>query len=163
MKNKIELIEDLKSLDVGIQANAIMNLLGLGRHSVVPYIIPLLKSSDTGIRSTSAYVLGELGDEDDTNLTRTLMDLLNDPEEIVRPDVIDVLNLLLVEEAVPKICELLLKDSSALVRISAAEALGEIGNNSNIGILDVVIDNLSEYLVVRRYAKYSKELLSEEN
>lgn len=85
-------------------------------------------------------------------------------KKIVRSDVIDALSLLLVEEAVPKICELLLKDSSAaLVRVSAAEALGEIGNNSNIGILDVVIDNLSEDLVVRRYAKYSKELLSEEN
>lgn len=164
MKNETELIENLKSLDVGVQANALMNLLGLDSHSAVPYIIPLLKSSDTGICSISAYVLGELGDEDDTNLTEALMHLLNDPEKIVRSDVIDALSLLLVEEAVPKICELLLKDSSAaLVRVSAAEALGEIGNNSNIGILDVVIDNLSEDLVVRRYAKYSKELLSEEN
>lgn len=163
MKNETELIEDLKSLDVSVQANAFMNLLGLNSHSAVPYIIPLLKSSDTCIRSTSAYVLDELGDEDDTNLTEALMHLLNDPEEIVRSDVIDALSLLLVEEAVPKICELLLKDSSTLVRVSAAEALGEIGNNSNIGILDVVIDNLSEDLVVRRYAKYSKELLSKEN
>jgi HEAT repeat protein len=77
--------------------------------------------------------------------------------------VIDAFNLLLVEEVVPKICELLLKDSSALIRVSAAEALGEIGNNSNIGILDVVINDSSKYLIVRRYAKYSRELLSKEN
>lgn len=76
---------------------------------------------------------------------------------------IDAFNLLLVEEVVPKICELLLKDSSALIRVSAAEALGEIGNNSNIGILDVVINDSSKYLIVRQYAKYSRELLSKEN
>lgn len=163
MKDEIELIKELESLDVCVQANALMNLLGLNCYNAVSHIIPLLQSNDLGIRSTSVYVLGELGDKDDNDLITALINALNDSEEIVRSDVIDALSLLLVEKAIPKISKLLLEDTSTLVRVSAAEALGEIGNASNICTLDIVINNPNEDSIVCRYAKHSRELLNMEN
>jgi hypothetical protein len=50
-----------------------------------------------------------------------------------------------------------------MVRVSAAEALGEIGNVNSIKTLDSVIENLKEDITVLKYAKYSRELLSKEN
>jgi HEAT repeat protein len=162
MQCDTNLIKNLESSDIFVQAQTLMKLLDIECYEAVPYIIPLLKSSNINVRSTSAYVLGELGDEDDMNLIKALINALNDPEEIVRSDVIEALGLLLVEEAVPKVCELLLNDPSALVRASAAEALGEIGNVNCINTLDLVITNPHENLSVCRYAHHSRNLLLSE-
>jgi hypothetical protein len=83
----------------------------------------------------------------------TLINSLNDPEVIVRSEVVEALGGLRYKPAIARIQHTLRHDTEPLVRASAAEALGDIGDEQALTALEDALKDADE--AVRSYAANS--------
>lgn len=99
------------------------NMLPGERAAAVPQLINLLSDADPWVRMAAARAAGEVRDRlASPMLTATL----GDADWRVRRLAAWALNEMKEVQAVPALCDLLLRDSRVEVRVAAAEALGEI-------------------------------------
>jgi HEAT repeat protein len=147
------LLDDCSSDDPALQAEAVIELVDAQAYVAVPEIVKLLTSPDPSIRSSAAYALGYLGSHAVETVGPVLLNLLNDPEVIVRSDVVEALGGLHYIPAVEHIKYSLQNDNEPLVRASAAEALGEIGDNEALATLELSLKDSDES--VRAYTASS--------
>ncbi len=140
------------------QIVSIEELVELKAYIAVPVLIKLLSSPDDVVKFTAIQALGELGKENKQQVGSELIKLLTHPEEIVRSEAIDALGILGYSPAVQSVRSALQNDSSALVRASAAETLGDLGDSSVLNDLELSLDDPDES--VRAYAVNSFGLLA---
>lgn len=88
-----------------------------------------------------------------------IQESLNNPDWLVRSDAIEEVGDKGLTEYLPNLIDCLLHDINPTVRASAAEVIGELGNESHMDILKEVLLNKAEDEVVRAYAVYSLGLL----
>lgn len=150
-------IEDCASDDPSGQAEAVIELVDAQAYVAAPQIVRLLTAADPAIRSTAAYALGYLGIQEPETIGCTLINLLNDPEVIVRSEVVEALGGLRYKPAIAGIQHALRNDAEPLVRASAAEALGDIGDEQALTALEDALKDADE--AVRAYAANSIGLL----
>lgn len=151
------LLDDCGSDDPALQAEAVIELVDAKAYEAAPQIVRLLTSADPDIRSTAAYALGYLGTQELETVGPALINSLADPEVIVRSDAVEALGGLRYTPATPYIKSLLQNDTDPLVRASAAEALGELGDNQALETLEHSLLDSDES--VRAYAAISIGLL----
>jgi len=151
------LINQCRSGDPLQQIEAIHQLLDFETNLTLPVLIEMLKSTDTAVRTTAARVLGELDITDSEKAGVALLDLLSDPEAIVRSEAVDTLGILGYAPAISAIKTLLVTDPEPLVRASAAETLGDIGDASAVAELEAALGDPDN--AVRAYAANSVGLL----
>ncbi len=101
----------------------------------------LANSPDAGVREAAANKLGVIGAQ---TSAPALMAALDDPAENVRWFAVEGLRKLDAVQAVPRICEMLQKDSSARVREIAASTLGELGQPAGIPALRMALDDAND-------------------
>lgn len=140
------------------QIVSIEELVEVGSDQAIPVLLKLLTSSDPVVRFTAVGAVAQLGIGKSKLVGAELMQLLTDTEEIVRSEAIDSLGILEYSPAVESIKVALEKDSSALVRASAAETLGDIGDPSALNNLEHALHDPDES--VRAYSANSFGLLA---
>lgn len=153
------ILTNLESNNPSQQAKAIIEVIDLEVDKALPIIIKLLHSPDTMVRCNAAYALGQLDIDDIETTGYSLVQLIDDPEELVRSEVIETLGVLEYQPALKGIKNALLNDSSALVRASAAEALGYLEMTKAIETLEIVLSKENEDKSVKAYAANSLGLL----
>jgi HEAT repeat protein len=95
-------------------------------------VVGLIHMLDSDLRGLTQYsivrdhAVTALGQLDDPRAIPYLIEMRHDPDKMVRMDVIRALRRQHTKEAEAAVCEGL-KDSTPLVRMSAASALGHIG------------------------------------
>lgn len=156
------LLDKLDSDDGTLQVASLMDMVDAKTYAATPKILRLLKSRAADIRSLAAYALGYLGRQDLESVSAALMDSLDDPEEIVRSEVVEALGELGDMRAVASIEYLLRNDTSTLVRASAAEALGVLGVSEAMSSLELALLDVDEDDSVRAFAANSIGLLATE-
>lgn len=156
------LLDKLDSDDGTLQVASLMNMVDDKDYASVPKILRLLKSPAADIRSSAAYALGYLGRQDLESVGAALMDSLDDPEEIVRSEVVEAMGELSYIRAVASIEYLLRNDASPLVRASAAESLGNLGVSEAIYSLELALLDVDEDDSVRAFSANSMGLLATE-
>jgi HEAT repeat protein len=112
--------------------------IGTEAKTALPQLVPLLKDSDAGVRSSAAYALGRIGAEAKTALPQ-LVPLLKDSDAYVRSSAAYTLGRIGAEAktALPQLVPLL-KDSDAGVRSGAASALGSMGAEAKTALPQIV-------------------------
>jgi len=161
-ENINRLLDNCDSDDGRLQITSLMDMVDAKTYAATPKILRLLKSPAADIRSSAAYALGYLGRQDLKSVGAALMDSLDDPEEIVRSEVVEALGELSYIRAVASIEYLLGNDASPLVRASAAEALGNLGVSEAISSLELALLDVDEDDSVRAFAANSIGLLATE-
>jgi len=156
------LLDKRDSDDPTLQVASLMDMVDTKAYAAAPKILRLLKSPAADIRSSAAYALGYLGRQDLKSVGAALMDSLDDPEEIVRSEVVEALGELSYIQAVASIEYLLRNDASPLVRASAAEALGALGVSEALSTLELALLDVDEDDSVRAFAANSIGLLATE-
>ena len=151
------LVNQCRSGDPAQQIQAIHQLLDLQAYASLPTLVETLKSGDSVVRTTAARALGNLGVKDSEAAGAALLDLLNDPEMIVRSEAVDALGILGYAPAVGAVKALLLNDPESLVRASAAETLGDLGDADALAELELALGDSDA--AVRGYAANSIGLL----
>ncbi len=101
----------------------------------------LSDSPSAEVREAAANMLGKIGSQTSAPL---LMAALDDPAENVRWFAVEGLRKLGAVQAVPRICEMLQKDSSARVREIAASTLGELGQPAGVPALRMALDDAND-------------------
>jgi beta-lactamase regulating signal transducer with metallopeptidase domain len=101
------------------------NMVPGERAPAVPQLITLLRDTDPWVRMAAARAIGEVRDR---RASETLIVTLSDADWRVRRLAAWALNEMKEQRAVQALCNLLLGDARAEVRIAAAEALGEISS-----------------------------------
>ncbi len=155
------ILTDLESNNPSQQAKAIIEVIEPEIDEAIPVIIKLLQSPDAMVRCNAAYALGQLDIDDVETTGKSLLELINDPEELVRSEVIETLGVLEYQPALKAIENALLNDYSALVRASAAEALGSLEMTQAIETLETVLNKEKEDQSVKAYAANSLGLLGD--
>lgn len=153
------LIRACESEDTQVQLASIEALVELQTDTAIPTLLDLLSSSNPVVRFTVIQALAQLGSEKTRLVGSELLKLIADPEEIVRSEVIDSLGILGYSPAVDLVKSALKHDSSALVRASAAETLGDLSEHSALSDLELSLRDPDES--VRAYAANSFGLLAE--
>jgi HEAT repeat protein len=151
------LMNQSRSDDPERQIDAIHELLDRRAYEAVPALLDASKSSDAVVRNVAARALGNLGVKDLQIAGVALMDLLDDPEVIVRSEAVDSLGILRYAPAVGAVKELLLKDPEPLVRASAAETLGDLGDTTALAELVLALHDTD--FAVQAFAANSIGLL----
>lgn len=153
------LIQSYQSDDPHLQTKSIMDLVDQQVYAAISELLPLLKSPHPAIRANTAYALGYLGINEVDKVGSSLMQLLSDPEEIVRSEVVSALGDLAYIPAKSQLESLLIYDPSALVRAECAETLGLLGDPTSLNALELAFLDLQEDEAVRGYAVNSMGLL----
>ena len=151
------LLEQCSAGEPSQVVKGVQELLSLRAYSAVPTIVGLLSSSDAVIRFTAAEALGYLGQPNPESVGKALVNLLVDSEVIVRSEAVDALGILAYTAAIEPITSLLQNDPDPLVRASAAETLGDLGQEEAIPALFTALLDPDES--VRAYAANSLGLL----
>jgi HEAT repeat protein len=128
--------------------------MGIKAKEAVPVIVELLDFPEDGVRSNAASALGKIADKD---VGVKLLPLLKDPDSYIRTEAVESLGLLGYAEGVRDIVDLLQTDEDYLVRLCAAEALGNLNDRSAIPALIEALNDPNEG--VRAYAADSIGLL----
>lgn len=158
-KYQIEnLLKQCESDDPSLQVQAIIDLLDREAQEAVPVLIGLLNSPSENVRGTAAYALGFMGENDSQTVGSALVKLLDDPESLVRDDTLEALSRLRYAPARESVRRILQNEADWLVRASAAELLGVIGNNRDIEILELILKH-DPHDTVRAYAAFAIGLL----
>ncbi len=101
----------------------------------------LADSTDAAVREAAANKLGTIGEQ---TSAPSLMAALDDQAENVRWFAVEGLRKLGAVQAVPRICQMLQKDSSARVREIAASTLGELGQPAGVPALRMALDDTND-------------------
>jgi HEAT repeat protein len=154
-------IEDLlarcRSEDRARQVSAIHALSDRNVVQAVPTLVDVLRSEDPTVRSVAAEALGVLGGGAPELAGPALLQALNDDDVLVRSAVADALGVMHYEPALPGLERVLRQDPEPLVRASAAESLGDLGNAIALGVLHEALDDPDD--AVRAFAANSIGLL----
>jgi beta-lactamase regulating signal transducer with metallopeptidase domain len=108
------------------------------RANAVPRLISLLNDSDEWVRMASVRALGEIRDE---RAVEKLINTLSDAAWKVRELSAWALGEMKEERAVQTLCKMLLEDSYAEARVTAAEALGEIKSPQAVTSLNQALND----------------------
>ncbi len=114
------------------------NMRGGERANAVPRLISLLNDSDEWVRMASVRALGEIRDE---RAVEKLISALSDAAWKVRELGAWALGEMKEERAVQTLCKMLLEDSYAEARVTAAEALGEIRSPQAVTSLNQALND----------------------
>src|SRR6476660_8835721 len=144
------LIAQSRSADPHEQVAAVLALAERGATAAAPAVMQLLTSPDTTVRFTAAGALGRLARDSSATAGAALLRLLGDAEVLVRSEAIDVLGLLRYTPALDAVRTAVRTDPDALVRASAAETLGDLGDPRAIPDLHHALHDADE--AVRGYA-----------
>jgi HEAT repeat protein len=152
------LLEDCSSHNSVKQIRAIDELFTLKAYETILILLTLLKSSDAVVRFSVVQALTKISTKDNHDLIgKTLINLLNDSESIVKSEAIDSLGILKYTPARDYIKYLLKNDPDPLVRASAAETLGDLADITVIPDLELALDDSDES--VKSYAVNSLGIL----
>ncbi len=122
----VEAVEPLRDLiigsNIGVQEAAEYALRKIRGSKAVHALLPLLRSDDAPVRNIAMDVLREIGGDD----VRALQTWMHDAEADMRIFISDILGSTGSRQAVPLLCEALLKDPEVNVRYQAAVSLGSL-------------------------------------
>lgn len=161
ISNMENLLKQCNSGDSVQQINAIDELVVLEADETIPTLIALSASSDAVVRFSVVQALTKLSAKDSDLIGTALINLLTDPESIVRSEAVDSLGILQYTPAVEHVKLLLKNDSDALVRASAAETLGDLENSIVIPDLEQALSDPDES--VRSYVANSLGILGDKS
>ncbi len=113
----------IQSTNIGVQEAAEYALRKIGGKQTIQKVLPFLRSDSPSLRNISMDILREIGCEDITSIQPLLRDV--DPD--MRIFMSDILGHTKSLQAVPLLCEALLKDPEVNVRYQAAMSLGTLG------------------------------------
>jgi HEAT repeat protein len=153
------LLEQAESDDPGLQVEAIYELFDSEAEIPIPTLIRLLTSPHWGVRSSAADVLGYLGSQQLEIVGPALVNLLNDEESAVRCEAVDSLAQLKYAPAGERFTQILIDDPDSLMRASAAEGLGKLGNPQASLVLSRALGD--DAALVRAFAARSIGLLGD--
>ncbi|GET37403.1 HEAT repeat domain-containing protein [Microseira wollei] len=128
--------------------------MGVKAKEAVPVIVELLDFPEDGVRSNAASALGKIANKD---VGGKLLPLLKDPDSYIRTEAVESLGLLGYAQGLHDIVDLLQTDEDYLVRLCAAEALGNLNDKSAMPALIAALNDSNEG--VRAYAADSIGLL----
>jgi len=164
--NSFLIILQDESEEILLRSNVMEGLGIIGDRKAVPVIssIWLNEKQDQNFRAVAALALGNLGGEDairslskayhsnndsirfkslqglemtgDTKALETVIEGLNDKDKYVRTNAIHALGILGNESHVPIIIDILNKTDDDFIKIGCIEALGNLGGNEAIDILN---------------------------
>jgi len=153
------ILKALQDEDAGVLVRAIE---GLSRETGVEALERLKEllaaHRDAQVREAVANALGKLALKDATGV---LIEALDDEAENVRWFAVESLHKLGAVQAVPRLCELVLRDDSARVRDIAATALGGLGQPSAVPALKKALADENER--VRSKAAAALQALADED
>ena len=155
------LLADVRSNDPAKQVNALIELIKLHADSVILELVPLLSSADASVRAEAARALGYMGSAHHEQIGPALLQAINDPEELVRGEIVEALGELAYVPAVEPLKVLLHTDPGWLVRASAAEALGNFADQTLLADLEQALRDQEE--PVAAYAASSLGLIATPN
>lgn len=155
------LIKDCLSGDYSVQLSAIEKLRKLEACEAAPTLIDLLESENKNIQILIAEALGDLGKDDLDYTGKALINILNNPELLVRCGAIESLSKLGYKPAINDVKRILRSDPEYLVRISAIEFLTELSEIGDLEALKTLLYSLvhDENELVRSYSAWSIGIL----
>ncbi len=153
------LLDDVRSNDPTKQVNALIELIKLHADSAVLEFVPLLASDDSDVREEAARALGFMGSAEREKVGPALLKAINDPDELVRSEIVEALGLLAYQPAIASLQSLLHNDPSWIVRASAAEALGNFEDQTLLPDLEQALSD--EEAPVAAYAASSIGLIAQ--
>lgn len=136
------ILQDCESNDPEKQFQAILQVEDLNLIEAIPTLTKLLSSSDTHVRSAAISALTSLGADQAESIAPIFVEQLNDPDELIRCDLLDSLAQFKYEPAMEEVIVLLHSDPSYLVRASAAETLEDIAEVKNPNALKALKQSL---------------------
>ncbi len=113
----------VQSNNIGVQEAAEYALRKIRGTKTIQGMLPLLRSDDAPIRNIAMDVLREIGGDD----ISSIQPLLHDDDPDMRIFMSDILGCTGSRQAVPLLCDALLKDPEVNVRYQAAMSLGILG------------------------------------
>lgn len=116
------LCRQVQSGNIGVQEAAEYALRKIRGTRTIRALLPLLRSEDPPIRNIAMDVLREIGCDD----IAAIQPLLRDADPDMRIFMADILGCTGSRQAVPLLCEALLKDPEVNVRYQAAVSLGSL-------------------------------------
>lgn len=114
------LCSHIQSANIGVQEAAEYALRKIRGTRTIQSMLPLLRSDDAPIRNIAMDVLREVGSDD----IQAIQPLLRDTDPDMRIFMSDILGCTGSRQAVPLLCEAMLKDPEVNVRYQAAVSLG---------------------------------------
>lgn len=123
LKEAVDLLcTHIQSSNIGVQEAAEYALRKIRGTKTILGMLPLLRSDDAPIRNIAMDVLREIGGDD----IPSIQSLLRDDDPDMRIFVADILGCTGSRQAVPLLCDALLKDPEVNVRYQAAMSLGTL-------------------------------------
>lgn len=116
------LCRHIQSGNVGVQEAADYALRKIRGTRTIQAVLPLLRSEDVPTRNIAMDVLREIGGDD----ISVIQPMLRDADPDMRIFMADILGCAGKRQAVPPLCEALLKDPEVNVRYQAAVSLGNL-------------------------------------
>lgn len=116
------LCSHIQSANIGVQEAAEYALRKIRGERTIQAMLPLLRSDDAPIRNIAMDVLREIGSDD----IQSIQPLLRDDDPDMRIFMSDILGCTGSRQAVPLLCEAMLKDPEVNVRYQAAVSLGAL-------------------------------------
>lgn len=157
-KKRLEaLLRQLVSGKPDLQVSAISQLVEYQSYDAAPEIAKLLESSDNDVRERAAEALGFLGQQAPEIYGPQLLRLLDDENPLVRANTAEALGRLSYRDAHQQVEDLLHNDTDQLVRATAAETLGFLGEIYSLKALFSALTDQDES--VRAYAARSIGML----
>ncbi len=116
------LCQHVQSSNIGVQEAAEYALRKIRGRKTIQKLLPLLRSEDTPTRNIAMDTLREIGCDD----IGTIQPFLRDTDPDMRIFMADILGHTAARQAVPLLCDALLKDPEVNVRYQAAMSLGQL-------------------------------------
>lgn len=148
--DKLLLIANNKGLDWRVRIRVIKILGEMHYKRVIPYLIkmfndPFFHNECPSIKSSIASALGNYNDKDVIN---SLINNINDPEIIVREEVIKSIGRIGDSSTLPYLINTL-NDKNFAIKIASIKAIEKIGDSSAISALKRIISEDKDILLKR--------------